>query len=90
MKACLDYMTPAQRLAPHSDGPRGPAYIEHRRISVLYHGHRPTPACDTDVVRTMRRWCIETGHPLPAWMMEPGDVLPAANDLPALMKRQAA
>jgi hypothetical protein len=90
MTPCIDYITPAQRLAPHSDGPRGPDYIKHRQISVLYHGFHPTPACDTDVRRTMRRWCIETGHPLQPWMMEPGDVLPAAEDLPALMRRQAA
>lgn len=82
MSPCLDYITPAQRLAP-VHGPRGTAYIKARQISVLHHGFRPTPACDTDVRRTMRRWCIETGHPLPAWLL-------ADPDMPALMRRQAA
>ena len=90
MKACLDHMTPAERLAAHNDGPRGRDYIKARHISVL-HGFTPTPACDTNVVRTMRRWCLDTGHPLLPWMVEPGDVLPANDrELPALMRRQVA
>lgn len=69
----------------------GREYLETRGISLaLVGGLRYTPACQTDVRATWRRWCAETGHPLPDWLRDPvGEAPVAAADLPPALRRQA-
>ena len=55
----IDYVTPQQRLAAADslDAKRAAAwdYLNERKISCLHHGFVPTPACQTDVRRTIVR-----------------------------------
>ena len=91
-----DYATPQDRLNPPArclcvrclDGSNARISEQFRR------GTRPyTPAVRTDVRETMRRWCVENGYPVPAWLPKPRRRRKASmvrgSDLPALVRRQA-
>lgn len=90
----IDYATPADRIGTSLDAKRARAiaYLRSRGKYIVDAdcNFRPTSAADTDIRRTWRRWAAETGNPLPAWLAELGDVLPADADLPCLMRKQAA
>jgi hypothetical protein len=81
MKACLDHVTPAQRLAPHAEHKNcttleeANAYLDANYLSVLRHGFTPTPSHSTDVRATMDR-----RHPTQV----------AQRDTPVFLRRQAA
>lgn len=82
----IDYATPADRLRPRRDPWQ---YLHERRISVLRHGFTPSRACDTDVRRTWRRWCAETGHPPPPFLLCESEQPTTTEPLPACLRRQA-
>ena len=91
MTPCHDHVTAADRLAP-ANGIR-PRTVCMPRVPVMAseRGRYVWTACDADSRRTWRRWAAETGNPLPAFLAEPGDVLPANDrELPVLMRRQAS